>query len=212
MNVDAYRELQLLTEISTSASVTQRRLAKKHGLALGLTNFLIRRLVKKGHVKIVNLERKRLRYLITPKGIAEKARLTYEYVEYSLHLYRQIRTLVTRTISTMAASEGTAVVLYGTGEIAEIAFLLMQQRGLRVVGVVDASRSDQSLFMSHAVTPPETLARLSFDRVLIASFKNHEQIIQQLCRWGVPEQKIVRISEEQQAPSLPETMVEVSSS
>ncbi len=212
MNVDAYRELQLLTEISTSASVTQRHLAKKHGLALGLTNFLIHRLIKKGHVKIVNLERKRLRYLITPKGIAEKARLTYEYVEYSLHLYRQIRTLVTRTISTMAASEGTAVVLYGTGEIAEIAFLLIQQRGLSVVGVVDESRSDQSLFMSHAVTPPEALARLSFDWVLIASFKNHEQIIQQLCRWGVPEQKIVRISEEQQAPSLPETMVEVSSS
>ncbi|MBI4596957.1 MAG: winged helix-turn-helix transcriptional regulator [Candidatus Omnitrophica bacterium] len=212
MDVDAYRELQLLTEISASDSVTQRRLAQKHGLALGLTNFLIRRLVKKGYVKIVNLERKRLRYLITPKGIAEKARLTYEYVEYSLHLYRQIRTLVTRTISTMAVSAGASVVLYGTGEIAEIAFLLMQQRGLRVVGVVDESRSDQSLFMSHAITPPEALERLSFDWVLIASFKNHRQIIQQLCRWGVPEQKIVRIAEEQQVPSLPEAMVEVSSS
>jgi hypothetical protein len=55
MDVESYRKLQFLTEISSGDSVTQRRLAKKHGLALGLTNFLIHRLFKKGYVKIVNL-------------------------------------------------------------------------------------------------------------------------------------------------------------
>ena len=121
MNIDQYRELRFLTEIAGGSNVTQRGLAKRHGLALGLTNLLVRRLVKKGFVKIINLERKRLRYLITPKGIAEKAHLTYEYVDYSLALYRQIRTWVTKTLSVIVASGRMKAVVYGTSEIAEIA-------------------------------------------------------------------------------------------
>src|SRR3989338_7499651 len=133
MDLADYRQFQLLTEIASGDAVTQRRLAQKHGLALGLINFLIRRLVKKGYVKIVNLERKRLRYLITPNGLAEKARLTYQYLEYSLALYRHMRTLLTRTLTELLEAGGTRTILYGTGELAEITFLAMQQRGLAVV-------------------------------------------------------------------------------
>lgn len=76
MNTDSYRELRVLTDVSSDGFVTQRRLAKRYGLALGLTNLLIRRLVRKGYIKIVNLQRNRIRYLITPTGLMEKARLT----------------------------------------------------------------------------------------------------------------------------------------
>ena len=62
MNIHAFRELQLLERISSGGAVTQRGLAKTSGLALGLTNLLIKRLVTKGCVKVVNLDRKRLRY------------------------------------------------------------------------------------------------------------------------------------------------------
>ena len=203
MDVDSYRELQLLTEISSGDdSVTQRRLAQKHGLALGLTNFLMRRLVKKGYVKIVNLERKRLRYLLTPKGIAEKARLSYAYLEYSLHLYRNIRTLLTQTLSVMTRSGGTSVVLYGTGEMAEIASLIMQQRGLDVVAVVDEAGHGTASFMNRPLTSLAKLADCSFDWVLIASFKDHHEIIRQLCRSGVPREKIIMISSESTAAAL----------
>ena len=202
MDVESYRELQLLTEISSGDSVTQRRLAKKHGLALGLTNFLIRRLVKKGYVKIVNLERKRLRYLITPKGIAEKARLTYEYLEYSLHLYRNIRTLLTQTLSVMTKPGGASVVLYGTGEIAEIASLIMQQRGLDVVAVVDEAGSGKTSFMGRPVKTLAELAALPFDWVLVASFKDNHEIIRRLGHSGVRREKIITISSESQAATL----------
>lgn len=202
MNTDAYRDLQLLTEIAAGDAVTQRRLAQKHGLALGLTNFLIRRLVKKGYVKIINLERKRLRYLLTPNGIAEKARLTYEYLEYSLHLYRNIRTLVTRTLSALSASGRKDIVLYGTGEMAEIAFGLMQQHGLPVVAVVDEPLNGAMTFMNRPVRPLSDVASIPFDWILIASFQDNRKIIRQLSQCGVPEEKIITISEEGHTPAL----------
>ena len=210
MDLDAYRELKLLTEITSSDSVTQRRLAHKYRLALGLTNFLLRRLVKKGYVKLVNLERNRLRYLITPTGLAEKTRLTYEYLECSLALYRQMRTLLTRTLSVILQSGSRAIVLYGTGEVAEIVFGMLQQRGLAITAVVDES-PDGAAFMHQPVQPLSALAGLAFDRVVIASFKDHRKIIQQLCRAGVPVERIITISEEEPvAPAdvLPDAMLE----
>ena len=209
MDVESYRELQFLTEISSGDSVTQRRLAKKHGLALGLTNFLMRRLVKKGYVKIVNLERKRLQYLLTPKGIAEKARLTYEYLEYSLHLYRNIRTLLTQTLSVMTRAGGTSVVLYGTGEMAEIALLVMQQRGLEVIAVVEEAGNGKASFMSRPVKTLAELSALPFDWVLVASFKDNHEIVRQLCRSGVPRDKIITISSESPAATLQDVPLNV---
>ena len=76
MNTESYRELKVLDELSNNKSPTQRHLAKKMGVALGLTNLMIRRCVKKGYVKVVNVQKNRIQYLLTPQGIAEKSRLT----------------------------------------------------------------------------------------------------------------------------------------
>jgi len=137
MDPHAYRDLRLLTELSSQDGVTQRSLARTQGMALGLTNLLIRRLAKKGYVKIISLQRNRLRYLITPRGLAEKARLTYEYLEYSLYFYRQIRTFLTQALSRIDPSGRNDVLLYGTGEVAEIAFV-MQSRQYGVRNSADA--------------------------------------------------------------------------
>src|SRR5438045_8500450 len=91
MDVEDRRNLQALEAIAEDAQITQRTLAGKLGMALGLTNIYLRRLVRKGYVKCVNVQSNRLRYLLTPTGIAEKTRLTYEFMEYSLFLYGQVR-------------------------------------------------------------------------------------------------------------------------
>lgn len=193
MDVDDYRQLRLLAEISSSETITQRRLAKKHGLALGLTNFLIRRLIKKGYVKIVNLERKRLRYLITPKGVAEKARLTYDYLDYSLALYRHMRTLMTDTLAQMERAGGRRVVIYGTGELAEITLLAMQERGLEVVAVLEESDNGRTTFMNRPICSLAALPGLDFDWVVIATFKDPRRILHQLHHLGVSPTKIATI-------------------
>src|SRR3990172_738913 len=87
------RHLEVLTVIGEADSLTQRALAQRLGVALGLTNLYLKRLAHKGFIKVVEFPRKpkarrRLRYLLTPRGLAEKTRLTYQYMDRSLALYR----------------------------------------------------------------------------------------------------------------------------
>ena len=90
------RDLEILTAIEEGEPLTQRALAKRLGVALGLANLYLKRLARKGCIKIVEFPRKpaarkRLRYLLTPRGMTEKTRLTYEHMAYSLSLYRRAR-------------------------------------------------------------------------------------------------------------------------
>lgn len=201
MNPTAYRDLQLLTDIASNQAVTQRGLAQKYGFALGLTNFLLRRLVNKGYVKIVNLKRNRLHYLLTPKGLAEKARLTYHYLEYSLALFRHTRTLMTKTLSQMERPGRQRVVIYGTGELAEIAFLAMQERGLHIAAVLEEPGNGKTTFMSQPVRRLAALPELEFDWIVIATFKQTRAVAQQLRQLGVLTTKIIILAD-QSLPKL----------
>src|SRR5436309_6785312 len=91
MDIEAHRDLKLLEAVEEDSRVTQRGLATRVGIALGLTNIYLKRLTRKGYIKCVNVQPNRITYLITPRGVAEKMRLTYEFMDYSLHLYRDVR-------------------------------------------------------------------------------------------------------------------------
>ncbi|MGQ0695330.1 MAG: winged helix-turn-helix transcriptional regulator, partial [Nitrospiraceae bacterium] len=90
MNLQGQRDLLLLNEVERNGSVTQRSLATKLGVALGLTNLYLKRLARKGYIKITTIPPHRIRYLLTPQGLAEKSRLTYQYMQYSLSHYRDM--------------------------------------------------------------------------------------------------------------------------
>ena len=194
MTFKAHRELQLLEEISGHSYVTQRSLAKKLGVALGLTNLLLYRLTRKGCIKVVNLQRKRLRYLITPHGVAEKSRLTCEYLEYSLQFYRQIRGFLAASLTPLARAGCKDILLYGTGEVAEIAYLTMQEMDLNLVGMVDGENG-RGKFLGVPVISPADLSLIPFDRIVIADFSSREKIQQQLQALGVPADKMITIPE-----------------
>ena len=95
------RDLGLLDEIERDPDTTQASLASLLGVAVGTVNWHLKRLVAKGYVKVRRAERKKLRYIITPEGIALRARLAVDYVERSLSLYRKTRQRVSeRDLST----------------------------------------------------------------------------------------------------------------
>lgn len=188
------REFLLLTEVASERPVTQRGLAKRLNIALGLTNLLIRRLVKKGYVKVVTLERNQLQYLITPAGVAEKARLTYEYLEYSLYFYRHIRAFLTHALVRLQRLPHQRVILYGTGEVAEIACLIMQQYGIPLVQVVDGEGA--GLFLGRPVRTLSDLSHVPYDFLVVAALKDRRQIVEQLVAHGVPTDKIIAIPDE----------------
>lgn len=219
MDRGTYRDLRLLSEISTDqhGSVTQRSLAKKQGLALGLTNLLIRRMVKKGYIKIVTLQRNRLRYLITPRGFAEKARLTYEYIDYSLYFYRQIRTWLTRTLTDIPLAAGRRVVLYGAGEVAEIASLILRQNGFEIVAAVESTANDGDGRANQAIERLIQLPSTAYDRVVVASLKDSRQLVDAICRLGISPEKVIAVPDEgtpefHEAGASPVTLVPIGSS
>ena len=199
MNSSAYKELQLLNEIATEPSVTQRSLSKKLEMALGLTNLMIRRCINKGQVKVVNIQKNRISYLLTPQGIAEKTRLTYEYLQYSLHLYRRVRGVVRACLERVAQTGGRTILLYGVGEIAEIAYLALKEQGLTLVGAID-DRDGVVGFVGLPVLRSDQIPTLSFDCVIVSSLTHWEDGLQRLQALGVPEHKIIII--EQTGPAV----------
>lgn len=60
------RELEILEKIESNRHLTQRGLAKEVGIALGLVNHLLKKMVKKGWIKIKNVGARKIIYLITP--------------------------------------------------------------------------------------------------------------------------------------------------
>jgi len=85
-NID--RELMLLEQIELDPDVNQATLADQLGVAVGTVNWHIKRFVAKGYVKVKRAQRRKLRYIITPEGLAFRARLTVNYVENSMRLCR----------------------------------------------------------------------------------------------------------------------------
>src|SRR3979409_79730 len=136
MDIEAHRDLKLLEAVEADSRVTQRGLSTQLGIALGLTNIYLKRLVRKGYVKCVNVQSNRITYLLTPTGIAEKLRLTYEFMDYSLHLYGEVRQHL-RTVLQDCAAANRRVAIYGRGEAAELAYLSLKEYGLEPVAIFD---------------------------------------------------------------------------
>ena len=90
-NPEATREMILLEQIEIDPNVTQASLATQLGVAVGTVNWHIKRMIAKGYVKVKRAERRKLRYIITPEGLAFRAHLTIDYIEQSFLLYRNIR-------------------------------------------------------------------------------------------------------------------------
>src|SRR3990172_1243000 len=135
MDQSSQRDLKILTEIAQSQNVTQRGLSQNLGIALGLTNLYLKRLVRKGYVKITTIPPNRLKYLITPQGIAQKTRLTYEYMSFSLVLYRETRQALREALQPLVEQGLRRIALYGAGEAAELAYLTLREFGLQPVAV-----------------------------------------------------------------------------
>ncbi len=200
MDAESYRELKVLEELSANSSITQRHLALKLEVALGLANLMMHRLVKKGYIKVVNIQSNRIKYLLTPHGLSEKTRLTYEYLEYSLHLYRSVRRVLKEALEPIAQTGRKNVVLLGVGEIAEITFLTLKELDMELVAVAD-DRLKGGSFLGVPVLSLEEIANQPFDCAIVSVLRNNsEDYRQKLMALGIKEEKIMRI--EQQGPVI----------
>jgi DNA-binding MarR family transcriptional regulator len=127
------RELTLLEKIENDPDVNQSTLATQLGVAVGTVNWHLKRLIAKGYVKVKRAERKKLHYIITPEGIALRARLAVDYVERSFSLYRKTRQRVREYLSEIKSAGYDRIRIIGKGDVADICRLTCLEHGIAVV-------------------------------------------------------------------------------
>jgi DNA-binding MarR family transcriptional regulator len=144
-------ELEILAELETNTAVSQRTLARRLGIALGLTNLIIRKLVRRGWVHMIHVKANRVRYLITPDGLAEKARMSRDYLAQTIRFYADARSRIVERLDDLSASwprdqpgngdQGKRIAFYGGDEVAEIGYVCLQETDLSLVAVIDDQRT-----------------------------------------------------------------------
>jgi len=127
------RELTLLEQIENDPDVNQSTLATQLGVAVGTVNWHLKRLIAKGYVKAMRAERKKLRYIITPEGIALRARLAVDYVERSFSIYRKTRQRVKEHLTKVQDAGYNRVRILGKGDVVDICRLTCIEQGIAVV-------------------------------------------------------------------------------
>src|SRR5499425_474611 len=130
--------LSVLASIEDDSSITQRKLARELGIALGLANAYLRRCVRKGLVKMRQVPLNRYAYYLTPQGFAEKSRLTTEYLAVSLDFFRRARSDCAALFRQCEMLGWRNVALYGASDLAEIAILSAGETAVEVLCVIDA--------------------------------------------------------------------------
>lgn len=139
---ESERELVILEHVEQDPDITQASLAVKLGVAVGTVNWHMKRLVEKGYVKVKRAQRRKLRYIITPKGIAFRANLTMNYIETSMRLYRRTRLRVSELLETVKQNGFDRVYIEGDGDIADICKLTCLEHGIRVANEPQENEPD----------------------------------------------------------------------
>lgn len=130
--LEVERDLRILETLERNPETTQASLAAQLGVAVGSVNWYLKRLIRKGYVKATKMERRRLKYFVTPQGLALKARLTSRYMEASLRVYRELRRSARETLEQVRSAGYTAVKVNGKNEAMEIFGLTCLEEGVGI--------------------------------------------------------------------------------
>jgi DNA-binding MarR family transcriptional regulator len=190
---------QILEAISTDERVTQRSIASRMNVALGLTNLLIRRLVRQGYVRVSRMNSRHVRYLMTPSGWDALARATRQSLENTVHLYTQTREQIRHSlahVSQLCPTDGSGakrVVFYGAGDVAEIAYASLQATDLLLIGVIDDRREGR--FFHLEIARSESLSDGQFQgvpygHVVVTALHDADAIRATLTARQVPSERI----------------------
>ena len=171
-NLDV-RELEILEKIENNGHLTQRDLSKEVGIALGLVNHLLRKMVKKGWIKIKNIDAKRIRYLITPEGAREKSSLLYKRVEGTIHFYLEAKRVIKDKVIHLKNEGIKEVSIYGINHISEVLFIVLKELELELAYVVDDNREGEVWF-GYTIVNMDEFLQSHANVLILASFDKKE--------------------------------------
>ena len=193
---DSYpKELQLLAEVEEAPDITQRELAQKLEIALGLTNMLVRNLTQKGYLRFVQASWKRRLYTITPKGFSYKIHLITGYITRFVNDYKNVRQTLRDELHPLALHAESRVAMYGTGEFAELVYIGLREIGIEEIDVFGSKGTEKSKFLGIPIQDVSQINSERYDRVLVANLVGQQSTRAQLQELGIEKDTLVTFFE-----------------
>jgi len=170
------RELSLLQELEKNPIVSQRELSNKFGIALGVTNACLKRMVRRGWIRITNLDHRRIGYNLTPKGFTEKAKLTLHLISWTVQHYSTLKDIIGERLLEMQNKGVERIVFYGVSDEMEIAYVTLQGLNIKLVGIVeDEEKMNRKEVFGFELKGLNQIEILKPDAVLITSLTSQDE-------------------------------------
>ena len=190
MDLQRLKKFQFLEMLAQEPTRSQREFSKRLEISLGMVNAFIKRLVTNGHCTVTALPGNRTAYVLTPAGMMEKTRLSYEYITISYQYFKQARSRLKKFFADLESNGTRRVIFYGAGELGQIAWRVIQHTQIQCVDVVDPSMVGEP-FAGFIVNNPSQLRNRSVDGVLVTVANDHETAIRTIEEAGIPREKIL---------------------
>ena len=173
---EGLRDLRLLEELERNPIISQRELSHKFGIALGVTNACIKRMVRKGWVRIRGFDHRRIGYYLTPKGFVEKSRLTFHLVSEIVQHYSELKQVIGERLLEIQRDGMKRIVFYGVSDEMEVAYITLQGVALKLVGIVeDDEKVVPEIIFGFEIDPVSRVRELKPDCILITSLTENQQ-------------------------------------
>ena len=197
-SLEDQHDYRILQAIASGRPITQRALAGELGVALGLTNLLVRRLARKGFITITGIRTRHVHYLMTPAGWDALRHLARASIGHTVRLYTETREQIGASLGAASARCASAtgskrIAFYGAGDVAEIAYVSLQQTDLTLVAVVDDDRRGR--FFGVPVLGREALrdgavGGIDYDWLFVTLLQ-HEDVRPQIVACGVRPERVL---------------------
>ncbi len=186
-----FRELDILLDVQATPKTSQRDIAGRLGISLGLTNLLLRNIARKGYVRVTRAGWRRWLYALTPDGFSRKAQLMVAYVHHFLEQYKNVRRRLRQELEPLALHAESRVAILGTGDFAEVVYLALKEFGVEEMDVYASGKEVGGMFLGMPVNDTATLRSGGYDRVVVALPR--ELSCDELRELGVPPEKVVTL-------------------
>ena len=178
---ESMRDLQFLEELEKTPNLSQRELSNKFGIALGVTNACLKRMARQGWIRLRKVPPRRIGYYLTPKGFAEKAKLTMSFLSYNIHHYSWLKAMIGERFLEMVSQGVKRVIFYGVSDEMEVAYVTLQGTDMELVAIVDDNDGVKGKnILGREVKDPREIGKLKAEAVLITSILEKERILESL--------------------------------
>ncbi len=167
-------ELEILKHVEQTPILNNRMAASKLGCSVKLAHELLRKMVDRGFLHVKKLHSRRWDYFLTPNGISEKARLTYDFLDFSMHFYQEARKESSKACLAIAESGKRNVAFLGANDLAEIAYLGVKEWGLNLLEVFDDGKKKN--FLGHPILPCSSISSSKSQVILVCKYDRNSPL------------------------------------